>query len=69
MRDIDLFEQALGLTGPWCVVECSFDGAERRLELRIDFEKGATFACPECQVAGCKVHDSEQKVVAASGLL
>ena len=61
MRDIDLFEQALGLTGSWRVVECSFDGAECRLELRIDFEKGATFACPECQAPGCKVHDSEQK--------
>ena len=61
MRDIDLFQQALGLTDPWRVVECSFDAVERRLELRIDFEKGATFACPECQAHGCKVHDSEQK--------
>ena len=61
MRDIDLFQQALGLTDPWRVVECSFDAVERRLELRIDFEKGATFACPECQAPGCKVHDSEQK--------
>ena len=43
------------------MVECSFDAVERRLELRIDFEKGATFACPECQAPGCKVHDSEQK--------
>ena len=61
VRDIDLFQQALGLMDPWRVVECSFDVGERRLELRIDFEKGATFECPECQARGCKVHDSEQK--------
>jgi transposase len=47
VRDVDLFQQALGLASPWRVVECSFDAGERRLELRIDFERGATFACPE----------------------
>jgi transposase len=42
-------------------VECSFDAGERRLELRIDFERGATLSCPECGVEGCKVHDVEEK--------
>ena len=27
--------------------------------MRIDFRKGARFACPECGAAGCKVHDTE----------
>lgn len=61
VRDVDLFQRAPGLTDPWRVVECSFDAAQRRLELRIDFERGATFSCPECQARGCRVHDSEQK--------
>jgi transposase len=61
MRDIDLFQQALGLVAPWRVVDCSFDAGQRRLELRIDFLRGATFACPECAAEGCKVHDTEQK--------
>jgi hypothetical protein len=61
MRDIDLFQQALGLVAPWRVVDCFFDGGQRRLELRIDFLRGATFACPECAAEGCKVHDTEQK--------
>ena len=32
----------------------------RRLDLRIDFPKGARFRCPECGAAGCKVHDTER---------
>jgi transposase len=61
MRDVDLFQQALGLVAPWRVVECSFDADQRRLELSIDFERGATFACPECAADGCKVKDTETK--------
>ena len=59
MRDIDLFQQALGLAAPWRVTECSFE--QRRLQLRIDFDKGARFACPECEAEGCKVKDTETK--------
>jgi transposase len=59
MDDFGLFRQALGLEEPWEVVEVKFDAARRRLDLRIDFRKGARFACPECGAAGCKVHDTE----------
>jgi transposase len=61
MRDVELFQAALGLSEPWCVVGSSFDAAQRRLELRIDFERGARFACPQCDVAGCEVHDTTEK--------
>ena len=59
MHDVDLFQAALGLEEPWEVVGVEFDAAERRLDLRIDFPKGARFACPECGRAGCPVHDTE----------
>lgn len=59
MHDLDLFQQALGLEEPWEVIEVKFDAGRRRLDLRVDFRKGARFACPECAVAGCKVHDTE----------
>jgi hypothetical protein len=57
--NLDLFQRALGLQDPWEVVEVEFDRERRRLDLRIDFRKGARFPCPECGADGCKVHDTE----------
>ncbi len=61
MRDLELFQAALGLAEPWRVVESSFDAEQRRLELRIDFERGARFCCPECDAPNCEVHDTAEK--------
>jgi len=61
MRDLDLFQQALGLDGPWRVVGSDFDPRRRRLELRLDFPRGARFACPEGDCERCKVHDTSEK--------
>jgi transposase len=61
MHDLGLFSAALGLVEPWEVVDVQFDRGRRRLDLGIDFAKGARFSCPECGAAGCKVHDTEQK--------
>jgi transposase len=61
MRDVDLFQRALGLEAPWRVVGSEFDPVGRRLDLRIDFPKGARFACPECGRPGCAVHDTSEK--------
>ena len=60
MHDLDLFSAALGLEEPWEVVDVKFDPERRRLDLRIDFAKGARFRCPECGAAGCRVHDTER---------
>jgi transposase len=57
-----LFEKALGLVPPWKVNRSEFDLAQRRLDLFLDFERGARFACPECGAAGRPVHDTEDKV-------
>lgn len=59
MPDVELFQSALGLVEPWRVVDVQFDVERRRLDLRIDFAKGARFACPECARESCKVHDTE----------
>ena len=61
MRELELFSRALGLQEPWRVVETSFDAGQRRLDLRLDFEPGARFACPECERPGCEVHDTSEK--------
>jgi transposase len=61
MRDRELFQQALGLEPPWRVVRSEFDAQRQRLDLYLDFPAGSTFACPECEVSGCKVHDTDEK--------
>lgn len=60
-QDLVFFRAALGLTGPWQVLSVEFDPATRRLDLRIDFPRGAMFCCPECDWAGLKARDTEEK--------
>ena len=61
MDEKQLFGVALGLQLPWFVTSCSFDAEEKQLDLHIDFEKGARFACPSCGREGCPVHDTLDK--------
>jgi len=61
MRDIDLFQLALGLVPPWMVVDSKFDVDKKRLDIEIDFKTGGRFACPECGKADCPVHDTVKK--------
>src|SRR5665648_388598 len=60
-QDLVLFQAALGLSDPWLVTSVEFDVEAKRLDLRVDFAKGARFPCPECERAGCAVKDTEQK--------
>ena len=43
-----LFTMALGLKAPWEVVNLQFDEAAHRLDILIDFTRGAAFPCPVC---------------------
>lgn len=62
MREVrQLFEKALGLVPPWKVARSEFDLAQRRLDLFLDFDRGARFACPACGAPGRPVHDTEDK--------
>jgi hypothetical protein len=61
MRDIDLFQLALGLVPPWMVVDAKFDADQKRLDIEIDFKTGGRFACPKCGKADCPVHDTVKK--------
>ena len=60
-QDLLLFQAALGLTAPWRVTSVEFDAEAKRLDLRVDFPKGATFSCPECDRSGLKAYDTEEK--------
>jgi len=61
MRDIDLFQLALGLVPPWMVVDSKFDADKKRLDIEIDFKTGGRFSCPKCGKADCPVHDTVKK--------
>jgi len=61
MRDVELFERALGLMWPWRVERTEFDAKARRLDLYLDFERGGTFACPECGGGECTAHDTRER--------
>jgi transposase len=61
MRDIELFQMALGLTPPWQVSASEFNPNNKRLDIRIDFPRGSTFTCPECGQAGLKAYDTQEK--------
>lgn len=60
MQDTDLFQLALALTPPWQVSSTQFSLAEKRLDIRLDFPKGSTFACPECGQSA-KAYDTTEK--------
>lgn len=62
MREVEeLFQRALGLVPPWRVERSEFDAEARRLDLYLDFERGARFGCLSCDAEGCPVHDTEDK--------
>ena len=39
----ELFASALGIAKPWKIESLEFDSANKRLDIHVDFEKGATF--------------------------
>ena len=39
----NLFEQALGITSPWFIQSIEFNLEEKRLDIKIDFQKGSKF--------------------------
>lgn len=62
MDELGLFTQALGLTKPWLVSDLKFSKEEGRLDLWIDFVKGAKFPCPSCdQTKEGEVHDTQER--------
>jgi transposase len=57
-----LFGLALGLTPPWQVRRIEFSTETARLDIYLDFPRGATFHCPACGVAGAKAYDTAEEV-------
>lgn len=61
VRDVELFQAALGVREPWRVWQTRFDPEAKRLDIYLDFERGSRFDCPECGRGGCPAHDTSPK--------
>jgi transposase len=53
-----IFTAALGVESPWFVESVAFDAEHKRLDIRLDFERGSRF---EVDGARCPVHDTVEK--------
>ncbi|MGH3907353.1 MAG: transposase family protein, partial [Pseudonocardiaceae bacterium] len=60
---LGLFTAALGLGEPWWVSGAEFVEDTGRLDLQVDYPRGARFSCPEpgCEQDRCPVHDIHDK--------
>jgi len=55
-----LFQVALGINSPWYIKNVHLDTAINSLEIKVDFESGAKFKCPECSNE-CTAYDTTEK--------
>lgn len=60
MKDLDIFQAALGLGNEWKVVKTDFNAKEKRLDLYLDFAPGTLFPCPVCNQSR-KAYDTSER--------
>lgn len=60
MEPESLFGLALGITPPWYVKAAKFSVEDGRLDLYLDFQRGACFPCPSCGAEGAKPYDTNE---------
>jgi len=56
MQDTDLYQQILGLSSPWTVVDVHLDHEVQEIRVRVEHARGVKFYCPECDTK-CPCHD------------
>jgi transposase len=60
MKELDIFQAALGLGEEWMVVKTDFNAQERRLDIYLDFTPGTLFPCPACNQPS-KAYDTTER--------
>jgi transposase len=60
VKDIDLYQQLLGLASPWNVARVELDVKARRVRVFAEHAKDGRFNCPECG-AVCPLHDHDEE--------
>jgi len=63
MRDTEALQLALGVVPPWLVARVCSDADAQRLDIDIDFAKGARFACPNLGAVERSAYDAEAVVM------
>lgn len=61
MKDLDIFQAALGLGEEWTVIKTEFDAQAKRLDIYLDFLPGTQFPCPVCSLPN-KVYDTTERI-------
>lgn len=59
-----LFATAIGITPPWKIAGLSFDSEKKRLDIKVTFERGATFEVKDeksGETEQCKAYDTVEK--------
>jgi transposase len=59
MKDIQLYQQILGLVEPWRVESVALKPKEREIEVRVSFTE-TLWGCPQCQER-MEIHDYEER--------
>jgi transposase len=59
MKDLELYQQILGLVEPWRVESVTLKALEREIEVRVGFAD-TLWGCPQCQQR-MQIHDYEER--------
>ncbi|WP_081411845.1 ISL3 family transposase [Alicyclobacillus herbarius] len=55
-----LFTESLGIDEPWYVSSVEFSRAQKRLDIQLDYRKGAKFPCSECGGTNTDIYDRKE---------
>lgn len=61
MRDIDLYQQILGLSSPWGVERVELDPAAQRVVVFVSHEEKTQWRCPQCEGEFATYDHSEER--------
>jgi hypothetical protein len=59
-----LFATAIGISPPWKITKLSFDSKKKRLDIKVTFDRGATFEIKDeksGEIQQCKAYDTVEK--------